>query len=87
MRKARVNLLRKALRWRFWLETGMAIVTSILFVITLVQRDWIEVVFGVDPDSRMGTLEWLIVAALLVVTITLFTLASYEWRRARVAIS
>jgi hypothetical protein len=87
MRKARVNLLRKALRWRFWLETGMAIVTSILFVITLVQRDWIEVVFGVDPDSRMGTLEWLIVAALLVVTITLFTLASYEWRKARVAIS
>lgn len=79
--------MRKALRWRFWLETGMAIVTSILFVITLVQRDWIEVVFGVDPDSRMGTLEWLIVAALLVVTITLFTLASYEWRRARVAIS
>ncbi len=87
MRKARVNLLRKALRWRFWLEIGMAIVTSILFVITLVQRDWIEVVFGVDPDSRMGTLEWLIVAALLVVTITLFTLASYEWRRAQVAIS
>jgi hypothetical protein len=65
----------------------MAIVTCILFVITLVQRDWIEVGFGVDPDRRMGTLEWLIVAALLVVTITLLTLASYEWRRARVAIS
>jgi hypothetical protein len=79
--------MRKPLRWRFWLETGMAIVTSILFVITLVQRDWIEVVFGVNPDSRSGILEWLIVAALLVVTITLFTLASYEWCRARVAIS
>lgn len=79
--------MRNALRRRFWLETAMAIVTSILFVITLVQRDWIEIVFGVDPDNRNGTLEWLIVGALLVVTITLFTLASYEWRRARAAIS
>jgi hypothetical protein len=79
--------MRNALRRRFWLETGMAIVTSILFVITLVQRDWIEIVFGVDPDSHNGDLEWLIVGALLVVMITLFTLAGYEWRRARVAIS
>ena len=65
----------------------MAIVTGILFVITLVQRDWIETIFGIDPDSGSGALEWLIVAALLVVTITLFTLASYEWRRTRAAIS
>ncbi len=79
--------MRNALRWRFWLETAMAIITSILFVITLVRRDWIEVVFGVNPDSGSGILEWLVVGALLVVTITLFTLASYEWRRARVAIS
>ena len=79
--------MRKALRSRFWLEVGMAIVTTILFLITLVQRDWIEFAFGVDPDSRSGTLEWLIVGALLVVMITLVTLASYEWRRTRAAIS
>lgn len=79
--------MRNVLRRRFWLETIMAIVTSILFVITLVQRDWIEIVFNVDPDNRSGTVEWLIVGALLVVAITLFTLASYEWRRARTAIS
>jgi hypothetical protein len=79
--------MRNALRRRFWLEAGMATVTSILFVITLVQRDWIEIVFGADPDNRNGTLEWLIVGVLLLVTITLFTLASYEWRRARAALS
>jgi hypothetical protein len=79
--------MRNVLRRRFWLETGLAIVTSIVFVLTLIQRDWIEVVFGIDPDNRSGTFEWLIIAALLVVTITLFTLASYEWRRTRVAIS
>ena len=75
------------MKWRFWLETGVAIATGIMLVITLVRRDWIEVVFGIDPDNSSGTLEWLIIAALLVVTITLFTLASYEWRRTRVAIS
>ncbi len=79
--------MRNALRRRFWLETAMAIVTSILLVITLVQRDWIEIVFGVDPDNRNGTLESLLIGALLVATITLFTLASYERRRARAAIS
>jgi hypothetical protein len=85
--KGEVELMRNALRRRFWLEAGMATVTSILFVITLVQRDWIEIVFGVDPDNRNGTLEWLIVGVLLVVTITLFTLACYEWRRARASLA
>ena len=85
--KGEVGHMKNALRPRFWLETSLAAVTSILFVITVVQRDWIEIVFGIDPDNRGGALEWLIVAALLAVTIMLFTLASYEWRRARSAIS
>jgi hypothetical protein len=85
--KGEVEPMRNALRWRFWLETVLAIVTGIVFVITLVRNDWIEIVFGVDPDQGNGTLEWLIVGALLVVTITLFILVSYEWRRARAAIS
>jgi hypothetical protein len=79
--------MRNALRRRFWLETGMAIVTSMLFVITVAQRDWIEIIFRVDPDNRNGSLEWLIVGVLLVVTITLFALASYEWRRTRTVVS
>ncbi len=70
--------MRKTLRPLFWLETSMATITGILFVITLVWRNWIELVFGVDPD-------WLIVGALLVVTLALFTLAGFEWRRARTA--
>lgn len=76
----------KAMRSRFWLETGMGTINGILFVITLMWRDWIEIVFGVDPDSGNGSLEWLIVGVLLVVTITLFVLARYEWCRARTAI-
>jgi hypothetical protein len=79
--------MRNALRMRFWLETVMAIITGALFVITLIRNDWIEIVFHVDPDNNNGTFEWLIVGALLLVTITLFILASYEWRRARAVIS
>jgi hypothetical protein len=79
--------MRNALRRRFWLETGIAIVTGVLFVITSIRNDWIEIVFRVDPDNNNGTFEWLIVGALLLVTITLFILASYEWRRTRAAIS
>jgi hypothetical protein len=78
--------MRKALRLRFWLETSLATVTGILFLITLVWRDWIEIIFNVDPDQGRGSLEWFIVGALLVVTIALFVLARYEWRKAKIAI-
>jgi len=78
--------MRKALRRRFWLETGIAIVTGIVFLLTLVWHNWIEIIFNVDPDQGSGLLEWLIVGALLVVTIILFALARYEWHKARLAI-
>jgi hypothetical protein len=77
--------MRNALRRRFWPETGMAIVTGIFFVLTLVRRDWVELIFNIDPDQGNGSLEWLIVGALLVLTIVLFALAAFEWRRTRIA--
>ena len=79
--------MRKTLRLRFWLETGLAIITGILLVITLVWHDWIEIIFNIDPDQRSGLLEWSMVGALLIVTIILFILARYELRRTRAAIS
>jgi hypothetical protein len=79
--------MKPAMRFRFWLETGMATITGVLFVVTLVWRDWIEIVFHVSPDNGSGSFEWLIVGVLLVVTITLSVLARYEWHRARSAMS
>jgi hypothetical protein len=84
--KGEVELMRKALRGRFWLETGLAIVAGILFVITLVWHNWVEVIFKMDPDQGSGLLEWLVVGTLLVVTIALIVLARYEWRKAQTAI-
>ncbi len=77
--------MRTGLRARFWIEGGMAVVTAVLFLVTLVQRDWIEGLVGVDPDRASGSLEWAIVGSLLLVTVALFALAGREWRRAAVA--
>lgn len=75
------------LRRRFWSESGLGAITALLAVITLIKRDWIEAMFGVDPDGHNGSVEWLIVGGLLLATLSLAALASYEWRRAATAVA
>ena len=70
---------------RFWLELGLAGFSAFLLVLTLITREWIEAIFGVDPDHGNGSLEWLIVVAALVATVTFSVLARLEWQRAREA--
>jgi hypothetical protein len=74
--------MRRALRRRFWVESVAAVFSMVVFVLTLLRRDWIEVVFGVDPDRGSGALEWLIVVTSVVVTLALMAAARHEWRRA-----
>ena len=81
----RVMLMKNYLQLRCWIETVSASFTGALFLITLVHRDWIETVFGVDPDHHNGSLEWLIVTGLLVATLVLASLARIEWKKARTA--
>lgn len=73
------------LRIRFWLEVILGSFSGILAVVTLFWRNWIEAIFGVDPDKGNGSAEWLVVIVLLVVTATLAVGARIEWRRARLA--
>jgi hypothetical protein len=73
--------VKTQLRRRFWLELGSAIVSTALLVLTVLWRDWIELAFGVDPDSYSGSLEWLIVATAFAVAIAFFAIARTEWRR------
>jgi hypothetical protein len=70
---------------RFWLELGLAGFSAFLLVLTLITREWIELIFGVDPDHGNGSLEWLIVVAALVATVTFSVLARVEWQRAKEA--
>jgi hypothetical protein len=78
----------RALRPVFWIEALFAVVSGILTILTLFWRDWIEIVFHIDPDGGDGSAEWLVVLVSLGATVTLSALARHEWRRvagARVA--
>ncbi len=66
---------------RFWVEAGLAAFSAVLLLVTLVTREWIELVFRVDPDHGNGSLEWLIVAVAIVATITFSVLARLEWQK------
>jgi hypothetical protein len=53
-------------RMRYMLELACAVASGILAVLTLAAHDWIEVVFGVDPDGGSGLVEVAIVVTLFV---------------------
>lgn len=69
------------LRGRFWAETALASVTAVLLLLTLVTREWIELVLGVDPDGGDGTLEWTVVGILAIACAASVAAARAEWRR------
>jgi hypothetical protein len=72
---------RKRLRF----EIGLAIISGLLFLITLVSNEWIEIVFGVDPDGGDGSLEWLITLSTAIIAIIAIILVRSDWRRLRAA--
>jgi hypothetical protein len=65
----------------FLAEISLATLTGALTVVTLISREWIELVFGVDPDHGSGSLEWLLVGALAVASLVFGLLARHEWRK------
>ena len=70
---------------RFWVEAGLGLASIVLATLTLAWRDWIEIVFKVDPDHHSGSLEWIIVAIAVAVTVITFAAARIEWRKAATA--
>lgn len=73
------------LRYRFWLESIFCSITGVAAMVTVFWHDWIEAVFGVDPDKASGSAEWLVVLILLLLAVALAAGARLEWRRAQLA--
>jgi hypothetical protein len=65
----------------FWIQMVLSAVTLVAAAVTLLWRDWIELVFGADPDAGSGEVEWALVSALLIVSLTLAAFARRGWRR------
>jgi hypothetical protein len=77
--------MKDRLRTRFWVEAGFATLSLIFAVLTLVWKDWIEIVFRVDPDQHSGSLEWLIAFGALAIAVIIAAAARSEWRHTAAA--
>jgi hypothetical protein len=75
-------MMKQELGPLFWIEALLSLGNAVLLVMTVLWKDWIEIVFNVDPDAGSGAVEWGIVAVTLLLTIAFFVLARREWRRA-----
>jgi hypothetical protein len=75
--------MQRQLSAAFWLELVLSLVSALLTVLVVAWPDWIERVFGVDPDAGSGASEWGIALAFIVVTLTLAALTGRTWRRDR----
>jgi hypothetical protein len=73
------------LRSTFWIKTVVASVAAALAVVTVLWRDWIEQVFGIDPDHHSGSIEWELVICLSLAALLFAASARREWYRASLA--
>jgi hypothetical protein len=62
------------------IEIVLAALLGMTTILTAVWPNWIEGLFGFDPDGGNGTTEWWIVAALAVGTIAIAALARRDLR-------
>ena len=65
---------------RFWWQLLPALASSTALVLTLIEPDWIEQVFSIEPDGGDGSAEWGLSLALLIATCTFIALAGRTWR-------
>ena len=75
--------MRKRVSGSFWIEAVAATASGMLALLTLAVPEWIEAIFGADPDGGDGSLEWLVVVGLFAVGACCALRARYEWRQAR----
>jgi len=81
-RTSYAEVMKRHLPARFWFEAITGTVGLVLFLLTLVTREWIEELTGWDPDGGSGSLEIFFTLALLAVSATSMLAARRVYRRA-----
>ena len=65
----------------FWIPCILCVVAIAATVLSLVQPEWIERIFGASPDEGSGESEWWITAVTVVIAIVSLALTRWRWRR------
>ncbi|HXZ72531.1 MAG TPA: hypothetical protein VEH31_16890, partial [Streptosporangiaceae bacterium] len=65
---------------RVRVEMAIALFAGVLGILTIFWHDWIELLTGWDPDHHNGSVEWILVVALLAVAATMGFAARRHWR-------
>jgi hypothetical protein len=73
-------MMRNA-RIRFRIEVALAALAAGMALLTLITPEWIELLFGIDPDQGSGALEWGIVAMLFACSVALAIIARWDRKR------
>ncbi len=68
------------------IEIVLSVILGAATVLTAVWPDWIEGLFGFDPDGGNGSVEWLIVAVLAAATVVVAVLARRDLRVGRASV-
>jgi hypothetical protein len=66
-------------------EAGLGLASTVFALLTLAGTNWIEILLRIDPDHHSGSLEWIIVAVAVAITVITFAAARIEWRKAATA--
>lgn len=64
---------------RGWIEGGLAALTAAMALLTIAWPEWIEGIFGIEPDGGNSAREWAFVAASGLAALTLSLLGRADW--------
>jgi len=65
----------------FRIEVALAVLTGVLGVLSLFWRDWIEALTGWSPDRHSGSVEFGLIAVLLITSVSCAAVARSTRRR------
>lgn len=71
------------MRARVVVEASLALVTTVATALSILSPQWIEGLFGVEPDGGSGSAEWEVVSLLAALCVLAWSVAGRDYRRWR----